>query len=66
MPTHAYIPLQGLRDNKQEQMDRGSPVYSWHCSVLHRDAHDYSQWSGPKSVLLPRRTDVRVPELRDN
>ena len=60
--AHSFLPLQDLRDNVEEKMGRGYPVYSHRHAVGCWSLYDRLCRSEPRSVPRPYQTCARVPE----
>ena len=61
---YSFLQFQNLRDNEEEQMDRGHTVYSYLRTTQSWDLCLRSRCNEPRSIL--HHTDIRVPELREN
>ena len=62
----SFLPSQNVRNNEEEQMDCGYPVYSCNRRVLHCGSHFHPHRNEPRSIHPPRHTGVRISKLKGN
>ena len=58
--VYLFLPLQNLRNNEEEQMGRGRPIYSHHGAGRPWSLYYRSRCGEPRSILPLHRIDVRV------
>lgn len=63
--VHSFLSSQNLRNNEEEQVDCGYPVYSCRYTAWSWNSHVRSSCSEHRSIL-PLHTDFQVPELKEN